>query len=74
MPQDVRLVEHIGRPVHGILAAPPCTVFSLAGEWVQRTDDEIKLALGVVDACLRAVCGVTVHCPAANRGVGRPLR
>lgn len=55
LPQDVRLVEHGKRPVHGILAAPPCTVFSLAGAWVKRTDDEIKLALSVVDACLRAV-------------------
>jgi hypothetical protein len=55
LPQDVRLLEHIDKPVHGILAAPPCTVFSLAGAWVQRTPDEIKLALGVVDSCLRAV-------------------
>ncbi len=55
LPTDVRLLEHLGRPVHGILAAPPCTVFSVAGAWVQRTPDEIKLALSVVDACLRAV-------------------
>lgn len=50
MPDDVRLAEHLGRPVHGILAAPPCTVFSLAGVWVRRHPDEIKLALSVVDA------------------------
>lgn len=56
IPQDVRLMKHIGKPVHGILCAPPCTVFSLAGAWVQRTEDEIKLALSVVDACLRMVC------------------
>lgn len=55
LPTDVRLIEHIGQQVHGILAAPPCTVFSLAGVWVNRTEDEIKLALSVVDACLRAV-------------------
>lgn len=55
LPQDVRLLRHQPHEVHGILAAPPCTVFSRAGGWVSRTDDEIKLALGVVDACLRAV-------------------
>lgn len=55
LPKDVRLLERLARPVHGILAAPPCTVFSLAGVWVDRTQDETKLALSVVDACLRAV-------------------
>lgn len=54
-PQDVRLVEHLGRDVRGVLCAPPCTVFSLAGVWVNRHPDEIKLALSVVDACLRLV-------------------
>ena len=55
LPQDVRLLERFAKPVHGILCAPPCTVFSLAGVWVQRSPDEIKLALSVVDACLRLV-------------------
>lgn len=57
LPEDVRLLRHQYRPgeVRGILAAPPCTVFSRAGGWVHRTEDEIKLALSVVDACLRAV-------------------
>ena len=30
LPEDVRLVEQPKEPVHGILAAPPCTVFSYA--------------------------------------------
>lgn len=55
LPNDVRLVEHLNRKVHGILAAPPCTVFSLASAWVKRSPDEVKLALSVVDACLRLV-------------------
>lgn len=55
LPQDVRLLEFTRLKVRGILAAPPCTCFSVAGAWVQRTPDEIKLALSVVDACLRAV-------------------
>jgi hypothetical protein len=57
LPQDVRLLENVG-PVHGILAAPPCTVFSNAGAWVKRSDDELRDALSVADACLRfvAIC------------------
>jgi hypothetical protein len=56
--EDVRLLGHPGRPVHGILAAPPCTVFSLAGNRWERTEAEVREALAVVDACLRfvAVC------------------
>lgn len=54
LPADVRLIEWPGE-VHGILAAPPCTVFSNAGAWVKRTDDELRDALSVVDACLRLV-------------------
>ena len=55
--QDVRLLEYPGR-VYGILAAPPCTVFAASGARWQRTEDDIKEALAVVDACLRfvAVC------------------
>lgn len=41
--------------VYGILAAPPCTVFSLAGNWVKRSENEMKEALSVVDACLRII-------------------
>jgi hypothetical protein len=63
LPQDVRLLRHQpyrrGRdehgPVHGILAAPPCTVFSYARNRYEPTDEELRAALSVVDACLRAV-------------------
>lgn len=41
--------------VYGILAAPPCTVFSLAGNWVKRSNEEMLEALSVVDACLRII-------------------
>lgn len=54
LPLDVRLLE-FEPPVYGILAAPPCTVFANCGACWQRTDEEIKEALSVVDACLRAV-------------------
>lgn len=52
---DVRLWAH-GRRPHGILAAPPCTMFCrmrmCRGE---PTVGEFREALSVVDACLRAV-------------------
>jgi hypothetical protein len=59
--QDVRLLTFPEGPVHGILAAPPCTVFSRAGAWVKREPQELLDALAVVDACLRfvAVCRPT---------------
>jgi hypothetical protein len=47
---DVR--EWIGK-IHGILAGPPCTMFSNAGNAHQRTDEQMLEALSVVDACVR---------------------
>lgn len=54
---DVRLREYPNRMalIHGILAAPPCTKFANSGARWTRTDDELREALAVVDACLRAV-------------------
>lgn len=52
---DVRMMEWLDIHVHGILAAPPCTVFASSGARWERLDAEIKAALAVVDACLRAV-------------------
>lgn len=52
--QDLRLLRHPGR-VWGVLAAPPCTVFSLAGNRHHRTESEWLEALSVVDACLRLI-------------------
>ncbi len=57
--QDVRLYAYPGE-VHGILAAPPCTLLSKAGArwWKHKTEEDWRQALSVVDACLRlvAVC------------------
>jgi hypothetical protein len=55
--QDVRLLRHIPGPVHGILAAPPCTHFSRAGArfWEAKGEQAILDGLAIVDACLRAV-------------------
>ena len=54
---DVRLLEYLG-PVHGILAAPPCTMFASSGARWTRTEAEMLDALSIVDACLRfvAIC------------------
>jgi hypothetical protein len=54
-PDDVRLVKRTREPIHGILAAPPCTVFSYARNRYEPKDDELLAALSVVDACLRLV-------------------
>ena len=53
--QDVRLMKLPTKPVHGILAAPPCTVFANSGARWPRTDDQMREGLSVVDACLRIV-------------------
>lgn len=55
LPEDVRLISWEPGVVHGILAAPPCTVFSYARNRYPPTESEILGALSVVDACLRAV-------------------
>lgn len=47
---DIR--ELIGR-VHGVLAAPVCTVFTGSGARWPRSDDDIRGGLALVDACVR---------------------
>jgi len=50
--QDVR--DYVPpRQVYGILAAPPCTEFSLARNGHQEISRQFKDALSVVDACVR---------------------
>lgn len=53
--QDVRLLELPDRPVHGILAAPPCTVFANSGARWERSEDDMREGLSVVDACCRII-------------------
>lgn len=54
---DVRLLPRIDAPVHGILAAPPCTHFSVAGaaSWKTKGDAAVIEGMQVVDACLRVI-------------------
>lgn len=53
--RDVRLLHYVKARVHGILAAPPCTVHSYARNRYMPTDSEVLAALSVADACLRVV-------------------
>ena len=55
LPIDVRLFPYITEPVHGILAAPPCTMFANSGARWKRSLRDYRDALSIVDACLRAV-------------------
>lgn len=53
---DVRFFEKYPKlEVHGVLAAPPCTIFSLAGNRWKRTKEETVEGIGVVDACIRII-------------------
>lgn len=55
LPRDARLFQWASVPIHGILCAPPCTVFSYARNRYEPRDDELLASLSVVDACLRIV-------------------
>jgi hypothetical protein len=51
--RDARLLQRISARVHGVLAAPVCTVFSYARNRYEPTDPEYREALALVDACIR---------------------
>lgn len=71
--QDVRLVEPIPFPVHGILAAPPCTHLAGSGArwWADKGDYALLKSLSVVDACLRIVLMCKPNWWALENPVGR---
>jgi hypothetical protein len=53
--QDVRLLELPDKPVYGILAAPPCTVFANSGARWERSERDMLDGLSIVDACCRLI-------------------
>lgn len=57
LPLDIRLVKLPQEKIHGILAAPPCTHFSVSGArwWQAKGDIALLDGLSVVDACLRII-------------------
>jgi hypothetical protein len=75
---DVRRLPFIeGGAIHGILAAPPCTAFSLAGAQYWPAKDasgETDAGLALVDACLRAVALYRPKWWALENPVGRLRR
>jgi hypothetical protein len=74
---DVRLLDFQGSPVHGILAAPPCTSFAGSGAqyWPAKDEDGRTLdGLSIVDACLRAVAIYRPEWWALENPVGRLRR
>jgi len=75
--RDVRLLHHLGRQVDVILAAPPCTDFSVSGAqyWPAKDKDGSTLtSLAIVDACLRAVAIYKPRVWALENPVGRLRR
>ncbi len=70
---DVRLLRYISTPVHGILAAPPCTAFAASGArwWQDKGEVALLEGLAVVDACLRAVALYSPNFWALENPVGR---
>lgn len=74
--QDVRLLEFAPGPVHGILAAPPCTHLALSGArwWEGKGEAALLESLAVVDACLRAVAVYRPEWWAIENPVGRLSR
>ncbi len=53
---DIRKYEEIYESkVHGILAAPPCTVFANSGARWPRSEAQMLEGISVMDACLRII-------------------
>ena len=70
---DVRLYESPEEEIHGILAAPPCTHFAVAGaiDWKRKGTSALLKGLAVVDACLRIVLIVQPQFWCLENPVGR---
>jgi hypothetical protein len=47
--------------IYGILAAPPCTIFSLAAWNKKRKDRDFEEGFGVVRACLNIIWSIQEH-------------
>lgn len=72
---DVRLVTPaaLGR-ADVVLCQPPCTKFASSGARWHRTDDEMREALALVDACLRHVRALAPRTWALENPVGKLSR
>ncbi len=70
---DVRLYQPPAN-VHGVLAAPPCTVFASSGARWPRSDEDYRDGLSVVDACLRIAATCQPAWWAMENPIGRLVR
>lgn len=70
---DVRMFKIPNEPVHGILAAPPCTHFAGSGArwWAGKGDAPLLEGLSIVDACLRIIAVCNPKWWALENPVGR---
>ena len=72
---DVRLLPIFGERIYGILAAPPCTNFSLAKQNFHGvTEAELMAGLSVVDACIRIITANRPYFWALENPVGAIAR
>ena len=68
---DVRLCRVGKEKIHGVLAAPPCTMFAISGARWKRTDEQLREALSVVDACFRIIQACKLAWWALENPVGK---
>ena len=69
---DVRLLRRFDYRIYGILAAPPCTNFSLVKNNLHGVSEEERLeSLSVVDACIRIITVQKPYFWALENPVGR---
>ena len=71
---DIRDFKVLPHPVRGILAAPPCTEFSVSGNrfWKEKDEDgRTAAALQLVDACMRIIVAHSPQWWVLENPVGR---
>lgn len=71
---DVRWLRKPNEAVHGVLAAPPCTHFSLSGAqyWPEKDADGRTLNdIAIMDACIRFIFAVNPDWWALENPTGR---
>lgn len=73
---DVRLLQHLDKPVHGVLAAPPCTDFAVSGArwWRAKGEAALLAGLATVDAACRFILAHNPKWWALENPVGRLRR
>lgn len=69
--KDLESIEPYVGKVHAVLAAPVCTVFSNAGARHPRSDEELREALALVDACIRIALATEATVWALENPVGK---